>query len=109
MNRGKIRKYGEQWLRLIHAPPDDGTPPAPPADRAIRESILTVGAHAIGRTNGVAPGLLLTEFWRERVLHAGPSALRGWRAALAADPLEALLEGRATIGAAGWRPTLVTR
>lgn len=109
MNRGKIRKYGEQWLRLIHAPPDDGTPPAPPADRAVRESILAIGGEAIGRTHGVAPGLLFTAFWRDRVLREGPSALRGWRATLAADSLEALLAGRAVLSAAGWRPTLGPR
>jgi len=108
MHRGSIRKHGQTWLTLIHAAPDAETPPAPPTDREVRAALLTLAAHAIGRARQVSPHLLFTDRWTDRVLAEGPSALTGWRATVAREPLSALLSGSLAMTNTDWTPDFVT-
>lgn len=106
MHRGKVRKHGAEWLEMIHAPPDTDTPAGPPPDRDIREAALRLAGIAIGRRHGISARLLLDDAWTERVVRDGPSALRGWRAALMGADLEDLLAGRADLTISAWTPRL---
>jgi ribonuclease D len=107
MHKGKVRKHGAAWLRMIHAEPGPDTPPAPPADRDVRVAALALAAHAIGGELGIAPRLLLPEPWADRVAVHGPGALRGWRMEAVGDRLERLISGSAALALPSWAPGLI--
>ena len=106
MHKGSIRKFGQQWLTMIHAPPEPDTPPAPPHDRALRTTVLNLLSHTIGHAQQIAPRLLLTDEWTARVVEDGPAALTGWRSEIMLEPLLSVIIGESSIRLPDWCPTL---
>lgn len=108
MSPGLIKRHGVALLDALNRAKADPSPPpvAQAPDRDHRRTLLLAWAVAAGRSQGIAPELLMSEALADAIANTGATALMGWRRQATGEHLDAFLAGRVAVSVDGWRPQL---